>query len=75
MRIDKRVLQAASRMRSPEMAPLVDWLRKERSDVLEMLTTFKPDGLQVLQGRAQQLADLLDLIERADKELVKLEGR
>jgi len=57
------------------MAPLVDWLRKERSDVLEMLTTFKPDGLQVLQGRAQQLADLLDLIERADKELVKLEGR
>ncbi len=71
----KQVHEAAHRMRSPEMKPLLDWLREERSAVLELLTLAKPESLQILQGEARRIKTILDLVDGAQAVLTKMEGR
>ena len=63
--IEPRVYEAAVKLQSPELKAFYDWLQSERSSVLEMLSTAKPELIGVLQGEAQRLKKILDLIETA----------
>ena len=69
------VLKAVLVLKSPELAPFTGWLRQELGVTLELLTTAPESNLQVLQGKAQVLASILNLIETAPAVLNKLEGR
>lgn len=74
MRPDKKVYEAALKMRSPEMAPLLDWLRGEFQETLEKLVTAPKENVPVLQGEGRKLKEILDLVEGAPAALDKKPG-
>lgn len=74
MKLDRQLYEAANKLRAPEFVPLVQYLRDERAGVLEMLSAGQAGNLQVLQGHAQRLKQILDLIDDAHKVLEKKEG-
>jgi hypothetical protein len=67
MKLTRQILEAARHMRTAEMTPLVDYLREERQEILEQLSTVPTANAQVLQGRAQSLKSILDLVDGATK--------
>ena len=68
----KQVYEAALRLRSPELKPFLDWVRKERAETMEMLTAAPESSLQKLQGKAQCLGSVLRLVEDAQVHLERM---
>lgn len=63
--ITRQVLESALRMRGAEMIPLMSYLREGRREILEQLSMAPAGNTQILQGRAQELKKILDLIDEA----------
>lgn len=63
MRPDNHVFEAAAKLQSTELAAFYEWLKSDRLEVLELLSVAKPEMVGVLQGEAQRLGKIIDLIE------------
>lgn len=73
MRIDERIAHCFARLRSPEFAPLLEYLRAERHETLEMMAQVAdPDKIYRLQGEAGKLKEILGYIESAEALITKL---
>lgn len=73
VRIDERVARVMAQLRSPAMAPFLDYLRAQRQETLEQLTQAGTDTqVYRLQGEAGLLKHLLESIEKAEALLQKL---
>jgi len=72
MKPSRHVYEAALRLRGSDLAPFVNWIKSEREEVIELLTTAPVSSLPILQGRAQCLGSILDLIDTAPAVLDKL---
>lgn len=72
---DKQLLEAVLRLRAQEFAPFLGYLKAELEDSRDKLTTAPLDRLTNLQGKAQCLKGILDLVEVAPAMLDKMEGR
>lgn len=71
MRPDEKVFEAAAKLQSAEMSPLLDWLKWEHRDVVDRMAFANLATVQVEQGRAQQLNRILDLIKSSQDVLDK----
>ena len=71
MRVDKSVLEALARIGFSEK-PLVDYLNAKLDD-MKYKVVFQADEVQtrILQGRAQELSELCELIKNAPELLRK----
>lgn len=70
-KIASHTLEALARIRFSEKQ-LVDWVRERRDEYREKLELQTDDvQLRILQGRAQELTSILDLIEQAPELLRK----
>lgn len=65
MKPDNQVYEAAVKLRNDEMKPFVEWLRAEREAAKEFLTTAPEAIVSAVQGKAQFIAVVLELIEDA----------
>lgn len=65
MKADRKVVEAAARMNTLELAPFVVYLRETRAEYLELLTTAPESHLLILQGKAQAVTQILDVIDTA----------
>lgn len=63
MKPTRHTFESALKLQSPDMAPFYDWLHAERVEILELLTTAPEESLQRMQGHAQCLAKILNLID------------
>lgn len=71
MKPSDQVYEAATKMLSPEMSTFLVWLEVERMETLELLSTAKPEIAQVVQGQAQALKRILDVIKTSREMLDK----
>ena len=74
MKPDRQVYQAATHLRSQELVAFVAWLEAGREEIKEYLTTAQDGNTANLQGRAQMIKEILDLIETAPAMLEKKPG-
>ena len=65
MKTNKQLLESALRLRAPEFIPFIGYLRSELDEYKDKLTTAPESYLPNLQGRAQCLKEILQLIEMA----------
>lgn len=61
--MDRQEMRKAFRSLSDSIpfARIIEQIEAERSAILELLSTASLDDIRVLQGKAQALADLLDM--------------
>lgn len=62
MKPSAQVYEAAMKLQAPEMRAFLEWLEAERAELLELGSIAKPDIVQVVQGQAQGLKKVLDVI-------------
>lgn len=63
---DRRVWQCLMRLKSPEMAPLLDFFKEELSKTDKSLRhAAEPTQIGRLQGRGQWIEDILEGVELA----------
>ena len=62
MKPTTQVYEAAAKLQSVEMKPFLDWLEAERAETLELGSMAKLDVVQIVQGQAQGLKRVLDVI-------------
>lgn len=73
IRIDERTARTLSQLKTPSMAPLLEYWKAQRADILEQLTQVATDvQIYRLQGEASALKQMLELTEKADSLIVKL---
>lgn len=73
MRIDERIAQCFARLRAPEFAPLLEYLRAERHESLEMMAQVADtDKIYRLQGEVGKLKEILGYIEGSETLIAKL---
>lgn len=66
IQIDERVARCMTTLKSPEMAPLMDYLKAYRTDVLESLVIAQNDMvIHRAQGKAEFLKELIGHIEKS----------
>lgn len=70
----KKLFESVNRLRSAEFQPFIGWLVRERDDVLERMSVAPIDHVGRLQGDAQRLKQIMDLIECAPASLDRLAG-
>jgi len=58
-------------MQSPEMRPFLDWIEAERGETLELLSLAKPDIMQIMQGQAQGIKRILEVVRTSRDVLEK----
>lgn len=73
-KISRQVYEAALKLRAPELAPFLEWLRSERQEVLEQLSSAPTDRLSILQGDARRLGAILNLVDTAPAVLAEKAG-
>lgn len=73
-KISRQVYEAALKLRAPELAPFLEWVREERREAMEKLITAPADRLPILQGEARQLSAILNLVDIAPAMLDEKEG-
>ena len=67
MNPDIRVLRAMNLLKSPELAPLVEYLQATRAETLEHLVQVADQNMVCrMQGKAQFLQEFLKLIEKSN---------
>lgn len=74
MKPDTKTYEAAMKLLTPEMKPILDWLEAERSEVMELMSTAKAENMQVMQGQAQGLKRILEVIRMSRDILEKSKG-
>jgi hypothetical protein len=76
VRPDSRLLRSLAVLRNhPSWDTVLDHLIRERAKALEMLAESADEvALRRLQGRAQVLKEVLDLADKPDEFLAKLEA-
>ncbi len=73
MKPSTQVYEAAMKMLSPEMRPFLEWIEAERTEALELGSMAKPDVVQVIQGQAQALKRVLEVV-RVSREVLEKKG-
>jgi hypothetical protein len=72
VRVDERVARCLTLLKTQEFQPLVEFLQLEHADTLSRLCdTRDKDEMLRLQGRALEVKELLDLIDKGSTLLVK----
>lgn len=67
VRVDERVARCLALMRSPEMQPLIEFLRARRQETLERLGDVQGEEMKSrLQGRNLELKEILEMVEQAE---------
>jgi len=67
VRVDERVARCLSTLRSPEMQPLIQFLKDRRQETLERLGDVQGEEMKSrLQGRNLELKDFLEMVEQAE---------
>ena len=69
---DRQVLESLNRMKSPEMQPLIKFLKEMLDETTNALIAAPVDTVQRLQGRAAMLKELTDAIEKSASVLEKM---
>lgn len=75
MNPSRQALEAAMKLRAPELKPFVEWLKADRAELMEHLAVAPRDRVETIQGKVQALQTVLTLIETASAQVDKLEGR
>lgn len=72
---DERVARCMTTLKSPEMAPLMEYLKAYRLDVLEAMSIAQSDLIvHRAQGKAEFLKDLIGQIEKSHDLMRKFRG-
>ena len=71
MRPSTQVLEAAAKLQSTETKAFVEWMEEERDETLEHMSVAKPEIISILQGKAQALKQILDLVKTSRDVLEK----
>ena len=67
VRVDERVARCLALLRSPEMQPLIEFLKARRQETLERLGDVQGEEMKSrLQGRNLELKELLEMVEQAE---------
>jgi hypothetical protein len=67
VRVDERVARCLSTLRSPEMQPLIQFLKDRRQETLERLGDVQGEEMKSrLQGRNLELKEILEMVEQAE---------
>lgn len=67
VRVDERVARCLALMRSPEMQPLIEFLKARRQETLERLGDVQGEEMKSrLQGRNLELKEILEMVEQAE---------
>lgn len=67
VRVDERVARCLSVLRSPEMQPLIQFLKDRRQETLERLGDVQGEEMKSrLQGRNLELKEILEMVEQAE---------
>jgi hypothetical protein len=75
VRIDERVARCLSLLRNPEFKPLLEFLEAKQQETLARLVDAQDkDQMIRLQGRAIELKDFLELVEKGNVLLSKTRG-
>jgi hypothetical protein len=72
VRVDERVARCLTLLKTQEFQPLVEFLQLEYADTLSRLCDTRDSNEMLrLQGRALEVKELLDLIDKGSTLLVK----
>lgn len=72
-RIDLHTAAAFLKLRAPELEPVVKHMSALRTETLEGMAKVSDESQwRLMQGRAQVLQELLDLVKSSDELAVKL---
>ncbi len=72
IRIDERVARCLALMRTPEMQPLVEFLKSRRQETLERLGEATGEEMKSrLQGRNLELKEILEMVDQAETLVAK----
>lgn len=67
VRVDERVARCLALMRSPEMQPMIEFLKARRQETLERLGDVQGEEMKSrLQGRNLELKEILEMVEQAE---------
>jgi hypothetical protein len=67
------IANAFMKLRAPDMAPVVEFLRAEQQDAMaKMMDAGEEHQWRRLQGRAKLASELLDLVEKSAEIAAKL---
>ena len=67
VRVDERVARCLALMRSPEMQPLIEFLKARRQETLERLGDVQGEEMKSrLQGRNLELKEILEMVDQAE---------
>lgn len=65
-RADLRLVRCLRSLQEPQFEPLLQYLRSMRGETLENLVgAAEPARIHVMQGRAQVLKEVLDMVEKS----------
>lgn len=75
MKLDERVIRCFSQLRSPEMQPLLEYLRATKLETLEKLSQVSEvEQVYRLQGEAGTIRKILELIETSEDVIAKMKA-
>ena len=75
MRIDERVARCLALLRNPEFKPLLEYLEARQQETLVRLVEAHDKDMMVrLQGRAVELKEILELVQKGETILTKIRG-
>lgn len=75
MRVDERVARCFALLRSPEFKPLLEYLEARQQETLVRLVDAHDKDMMVrLQGRAVELKEILELVQKGETILTKIRG-
>ena len=75
VRIDERVARCLALLRNPEFKPLIEYLEARQQETLARLVDSHDKDMMVrLQGRAVELKEILELVQKGDTLLAKIRG-
>lgn len=75
MRVDERVARCLALLRNPEFKPLLEYLEARQQETLVRLVEAHDKDMMVrLQGRAVELKEILELVQKGETILTKIRG-
>ena len=67
VRVDERIARCLALLKSPELKPLLEFLKARQQETLARLVdTQDKDQMVRLQGRAVELKEILELIDQGE---------
>jgi len=75
VRVDERAARCFALLRSPEFKPLLEYLEARQQETLARLVDVQDkDQMVRLQGRAIELKEILELVQKGETLLTKMRG-